>query len=111
MSDWSTTLALTEESVTKHVGNRGGVYRLMCKKGEGRLVFYVGRSQDLGISLLELVHGLAQNPLLAQYLSTYPVEFRFFPTENAYERSQVEEAELAKWQPCCNLTHPPPATA
>jgi hypothetical protein len=102
MSNWSAKLPLTEETVKRHVGNCGGVLRLICRKDESCVVFYVKSTDDLGSSLLEMVHGAAQNSLLAEHLKQSPIEFRFFPTDNAFERSQVEEVELAKWRPPCN---------
>ena len=102
MSSWSAKLPFTEESVRQHVRDFGGVYRLICKKGEGCLVFYVGSAAHLETTLLDLAHGVAQSPRLAEYLHNTGVEFRFFPTDDAFERSRVEDVELAKWHPCCN---------
>ena len=102
MTNWSATLPLTMESVKQHVAKSGGVFRLNCSKRRDLNVFYVANCEDLCRSLVDLIHGVTYNHLLVHYLSQPGVGFRFYPTDNAAERSQVEEIELAKWHPSCN---------
>ncbi len=102
MAYWSATLPLTKESVKQNVGKSGGVLRLMNCGRMGPSVFYVANCEDLGVSLNELLRGVSYNRGLAECLSHPGTQFRFFPTDNIEERSQVEEIELHKWHPPCN---------
>ena len=102
MTNWSETLPLTRESVARHVGKCGGVLRLFCTTRMGPDVFYVANCEDLCASLIALLSGVTCNHQFAHRLRQPGVGFRFFPSDNADERSQVEEIELAKWRPACN---------
>ena len=102
MTNWSATLPLTMDSVKRNVAKSGGVFRLVCSERRDMNVFYVANCEDLGRSLGDLIHGVTYNHLLAHYLSQAGVGFRFFPTDNPDERSQVEQIELHKWHPPCN---------
>jgi hypothetical protein len=102
MTNWSETLPLTRESVAQHVGKCGGVLRVLCATRMGPDVFYVENCEDLCASLTALLSGVAYDHQLAHHLRQPGVGFRFFPSDNADERSQVEAIELHKWRPPCN---------
>ena len=45
MADWSKRYPYNESNVRKFAPTTGGVYRLIYKKGEKYIVFYVGQSE------------------------------------------------------------------
>ncbi len=102
MTNWSEMLPLTRESVTQHVGKRGGVLRLFCAGRMGPDVFYIENCENLAASLTALLSGVAYDHQLARHLRQPGVGFRFYPTDDVAERSQVEDIELHKWHPACN---------
>ena len=102
MTNWSETLPLTRESVARHALKCGGVLRLLSTTRMGPDVFFVVNSENLDASLTDLLSGISYNHQLTHYLGQRGVGFRFYPTNDAAERSQVELIELAKWHPPCN---------
>ncbi len=103
MTNWSETLPLTPESVAQHVGKHGGVLRVFCTGRMGPDVFYIENCENLAASLTALLSGVAYDHQLARHLRLPGVGFRFYPTNDAAERSQVEAIELHKWRPPCNV--------
>ena len=102
MTNWSETWPLTRESVAQHVSKRGGVLRILCITRTGPEVFYIENCADLGASLSALLSGVSYDHQLARHLRQPGVGFCFYPSDDAADRSQVENIEIHKWRPPCN---------
>ena len=102
MADWSKRYPYTEDDVRKHAPSKGGVYRLIYKKGEKYYVFYVGQSDDLERRLLEHLGTSEPNSCIKRHLRDYSCFFRFLSVSSQVDRDRIEYEEIEEYKPTCN---------
>ena len=102
MSQWSSRYPYDESNVRKHAPTSGGVYRLIYKKGDKFLVFYVGQSKNLESRLLDHLAPDEPDACIRRHVRDYSCYFRWLEVSSAADRDRIEEEQIEEYNPSCN---------
>lgn len=89
--EWSGLIEFNENNVNRFVPNKGGVYRLSVGMTDGRrIIFYVGKAEDLQKRLLEHLSENEQNSCIKDKVQNKKTFFKFALVSSEEDRKNIE---------------------
>lgn len=104
MTEWSKRYLYDESNVARFPPVTGGVYRLSFQGAsyEEYIVFYVGKSENLGRRLGEHLSFSEVDDCIREHLCDCTCYFRFIKINSETQRDRVEQSQIRKYKPTCN---------
>lgn len=102
LAEWSNRYLYNEDNIERFAPLSGGVYRLIFKKDEKYIVFYVGKSENLDRRLREHLSPSEPDPCIERHLRNYTCYFRFIRIDSETERDREEQSQIQEYAPNCN---------
>jgi hypothetical protein len=101
---WSAIILYTEQNVIDNVKEQAGVYRLSESKNEKKIVFYVGKSDQLQTRLLQHLSNEELNPCIKKKVKGSYFRFGYLSEQNL----DCAERYLYDYysKPECNIQEP-----